>query len=162
MLEPIELEHEPPFMARISFGLLLVLAALIQATVLPRINPFMIAPDLVLVFLFVWSASRSIRESLFWVFFTGLLLDILGLDYFGTNALALVVVVLTAGLVRQRVLHANIVAPVVLMMVATVIHGVVLGALRGTIDPGLHLLIQAAIHAALIPVIYLVLRVFDR
>ncbi len=84
-------------MARILFGLLLVATALLQATILPRVNPISVYPDLVLVFLFVWASARSIRESLFWVFFAGILLDVLGLDYFGTNALALVIVVVLAG-----------------------------------------------------------------
>jgi rod shape-determining protein MreD len=149
-------------MARIPFGLLLVLAALVQATILPRVNPVSIYPDLVLVFLFVWSASRSVRESLFWLFFTGLLLDVLALDYFGTNALSLVIVVLLAGLARQRVLHANVLIPIVMVAVATVFHGIVLALLRGEMPFLWNIGLQAAVHAALIPIIYLVLRVFGR
>lgn len=149
-------------MSRILFGLLLVFVALIQATVLPRVNPFPIYPDFVLVFLFVWSASRSVRESLFWVFFAGILLDVLALDPFGTNALALVIVVLLAGLARQRVLHANILVPIVLVALSTVVHGVVLALLRGDSPAGWFIPIQALVHALLIPIIYLVQRVIGR
>lgn len=149
-------------MARILFGLLLVFVALIQATILPRINLFPVSPDFVLVFLFVWSASRGVRESLFWVFFAGILLDVLALDPFGANALSLAVVVLLAGLARQRVLHANILIPIALVAVATVVHGVVLAALRGEVPDGWYIPIQALVHALLIPVIYLVLRVIGR
>ncbi len=149
-------------MSRILFGILLVTVALIQATILPRVNPFPVYPDFVLVFLFIWSASRSLRESLFWVFFAGILLDVLALDAFGTNALSLAIVVLLAGLARQRVLHANVLIPMALVVVSTIVHGFVLAALRGELPTGWFIPIQALVHALLIPVIYFILRVFGR
>jgi rod shape-determining protein MreD len=158
----MQMEQDSPSMARLLFGLLLVLTALVQATILPRLNPLPVAPDLVLVFLFVWSGSRSLRESLFWVFFTGLLLDVLAVDYFGTNALALGGVVVLAGLARQRVLAANVLLPVILVALTTLVHGYVLGALRGDLPSGGTVPIQALVHAVLVPFIYLALRVFGR
>ncbi|MEJ7900666.1 MAG: rod shape-determining protein MreD [Thermomicrobiales bacterium] len=149
-------------MSRILFGILLISMALFQATIMPRVNPFPVYPDFVLVFLFVWSASRSLRESLFWVFFIGVLLDVLALDSFGTNALSLVIVALLAGLARQRVLHANILIPIALVACSTVIHAVILAALRGDFPAGWFIPLQALIHALLIPVIYFSLRVSGR
>ncbi|MDQ3443117.1 MAG: rod shape-determining protein MreD [Chloroflexota bacterium] len=149
-------------MSRILFGILLISVALIQATILPRVNPFPVNPDFVLVFLFVWSASRSVRESLFWVLFIGILLDVLALDSFGTNALSLVIVTLLAGLARQRVLHANILIPIALVTLSTVIHAVILASLRGTFPAGWFIPLQALVHALLMPVIYFILRVFGR
>jgi rod shape-determining protein MreD len=149
-------------MARFLFGLLIVATALMQATLLPRINPFHASIDLVLVFLFLWSANRSLRESLFWVFFIGVFLDVLGLDPFGTNSLSLIVVVVLAGLVRQRVLQANVLVPMALVAIATVVHGVILALLRGESPLLLTIPIQAVAHMLLIPLIYLVLRVFNR
>jgi len=149
-------------MSRIFFGLLLVLAALVQATILPRINPFAVDPDFVLVFLFVWAASRSIRESLVWVFFAGVLLDVLALDPFGVNALALVIVVVLAGAVRQRVFHANLLIPIALVAVSTIVHGIALAALRGYSPVGWFIPLQALVHALLVPIVYVVLRVFGR
>ncbi len=149
-------------MSRILFGILLVTVALIQATIMPRVNPFPVYPDFVLIFLFIWSASRSLRESLFWVFFAGILLDVLALDSFGTNALSLAIVVLLAGLARQRVLHANVLIPIALVAASTIVHGIVLAALRGEMPTGWFIPIQALVHALLIPVIYFILRVFGR
>jgi len=149
-------------MARILFGLLLLLVALVQATILPRVNPVSVYPDLVLVLLFVWSSARGPREALAWVFFTGLLLDVLALDYFGTNALALLVVVALAGLAHQRVLHANILIPIALVALATVVHGVALAVLRGDLPTGWFIPLQALMHAVLVPFIYLALRIVDR
>ncbi len=147
-------------MARLLFAFLLVATALIQATVLPRLNPTTVAPDLVLVFLFVWSMSRSLKEALFWVFFTGLLLDVLALDPFGTNALSLMGVAVFAGIAGQR--RSNILFPIGLVVLATVMHGVLLGVLRGELPTGWLIPIQMLLHALLIPVMYIVLRVFDR
>lgn len=149
-------------MTRILIGLLLVFMALIQATILPRVNPVSVYPDLVLVLLFVWSTTRTLRESLIWIFVTGLLLDVLALDFFGTNALSLVIVALLAGLARQRVLLANVLIPIALMAVATVFHGVALSLLRGESPVGWFIPLQALIHALMIPVIYLIHRVIDR
>ncbi len=149
-------------MARLLFGLLIVFTALVQATVMPRLNPLPVAPDFVLVFLFVWSGSRSLRESLFWVFFTGILLDILAIDPLGTNALALIGVPLLAGLARQRVLQANILIPMALIGITTVIHGLLLGLLRGDLPSLWAILLQSLMHMLLIPAIYLVMRIAHR
>lgn len=149
-------------MSRILFGLLLLVTALIQATILPRVNPFPVSPDFVLIFLFVWSASRSARESLFWVFFTGVLLDVLALDAFGTNALALLAVVVLAGLTRQRVVHANVLVTMLLVAAGTLVHALMLAGLRGEWPTGWYVPLQALVHALLMPVLYVFLRVFGR
>lgn len=148
-------------MTRILFGLLLFATALIQATVLPRVNPTSLSPDLVLVMLFLWSASRGIRESLAWIFFTGILLDVLTLDPLGTNGLALVIVVLLSGPGRQRIFQFNVVVPVLLVFVATIVHGLVLYTLRGA-PLGLFIVLQACLHALLLPILYLISRFFSR
>ncbi len=149
-------------MARILFGLLIFIIAVAQATILPEINPFRVSVNLIPILLFLWCANHGTRESLAWIFVTGLLLDILSLDYFGTNALALVIVVLLAGLVHQRVLQANVILPMALGGIAVLIHGIVLGLLRGQLPTPFALLVQVAVSVALVPIIYLVLRVFRR
>jgi rod shape-determining protein MreD len=149
-------------MARFLFGLLIFIVAIVQATVLPEFNPFRVSVDLIPILLFLWCANHGIRESLVWIFFTGILLDVLSLDSFGTNALSLVIVVLLAGLVHQRVVQANVLIPMVLGGIAVGIHGVVLGLLRGHVPTLFALLVQVAVSVALVPVIYLVLRVFRR
>jgi len=149
-------------MARFLFGLLLFVIAIVQATILPEINPFRVAVDVIPILLFLWCANHGLRESLVWIFFTGILLDVLSLDYFGTNALALVIVVLLAGLVHQRVVQANVLIPMVLGGIAVGIHGVMLGLLRGQLTTPFALLVQIAFAVGLVPVIYLVLRVVRR
>ncbi|MGB3307115.1 MAG: rod shape-determining protein MreD [Thermomicrobiales bacterium] len=144
-------------MTRITFGLLLFVTIFAQATLLPSVNPLAITPDLVLVLLFLWSAVCGPREALFWVFVGGVTLDILSMDPLGTNALALVCVALLAGLARQRLYQSTVIVPVVLVVIATLIHGFVLYTLRGT-SLDLFLLLQAVLHAILVPFIYFFVR----
>ncbi len=152
-------------MARILFGLLVVIAALVQATILPRANPLPVFPDFVLVLLFLWAIRHGVRESLLWVFFSGLFLDVLALDPFGTNGLALVVIVLLAGPARHRLFHSRIVVPILLIVVVTVVHGVVLALLR-SMPLGIPVLfdvaLQAVVHAVLVPIVSLLTRGIDR
>lgn len=148
-------------MTRILFGLLLFVTAMVQATVLPRVNPMSVSPDLVLVMLFLWSSSHGLRESLAWIFFTGILIDVLTLDPLGTNGLAMVVLVLLSGMGRQRIFQFNVLVPLLLVFVATILHGVILQALRGA-PPGFSIVFQACLHAVLFPLIYLLSRFFSR
>lgn len=148
-------------MARFVFGLILALMVLVQATVLPEINPLIVTPNLVLVTLFIWSSMRGTREGLFWAFGAGLLLDGLSLDPLGTNGLALLTVVLLARPARRRVFHSGLIVPMVLILVATLAHAAVLSIIRGT-PPDRWIAVQALFHAALVPPIYLFVGVMDR
>ena len=148
-------------MGRILFGLCLFAAVFAQSTFIPRLNPLVISPDLVLVLLFLWAAYHSVRESLLWVFLTGITLDIISIDPLGANGLALLVVVPLAYAARQRLFHASLLVPIILVMVATVVHGVVLYALRGVM-PTMFIGFQALMHAVLVPVIYGIVRFLHR
>ncbi|MDQ3540052.1 MAG: rod shape-determining protein MreD [Chloroflexota bacterium] len=156
-------------MARILFGLLVVVAAVVQATILPRVNPLSVTPDLVLVLLFLWAIRHGVRESLLWIFFSGLFLDLLTLDPFGTNGLALVVIVLLASPARHRLFQSGIVVPILLIVVVTIIHGVVLTLLRGMpmgisalVHAAQQVALQAGMHAVLVPIVHLITRWMDR
>jgi rod shape-determining protein MreD len=156
-------------MARLSFALLLVVAALAQATILPALLPVGVVPNLVLVALLVWSALRGVAEGLGWVLVAGLLLDTMALDPLGTNGLALLPVALTAGLARRRFFRSGLVFPIVLAALATIGHGLILAVLRG-MEGGLPalpselplagvpqlLVLQALLNAVLVPPLYFV------
>lgn len=119
-------------MARFVFASLLVLAVFAQIAVMPAVESFQILPNLPLVLLFVWSSIRGVREGLAWAFGLGLLYDILALDPLGSNGLALLVVVLLGGLSARRFFHSRLVFPILLVIVATVLHGVVMLVVRNT------------------------------
>ena len=149
-------------MTRPVFGILLVLAALLQAALLPRWQILAVTPVLVLVLILGWSAYRGLPETLAWVLVAGLLLDILGLDTLGTNAMALLPVALLGGLARGRFFHSALVFPMVLAMVATFAYVAVLLTLRGFLGEGGDMsqalgtmtLLQALLNAVMVPFVF--------
>ena len=149
-------------MTRTMFGLLLVVAALLQTALLPRWSLLAVAPGLILVLIFGWSSYRGVPEALAWVLGAGLLLDILGLDRLGVNALALLPVALLGGLSRGRFFHSALVFPMVVAMVATFIYVGSLLALRGLLGEGSDAaqalgrvtLLQALLNALLVPPVF--------
>jgi rod shape-determining protein MreD len=149
-------------MTRPIFGLLLVLAALLQTALLPRWQLLAVTPGLVVVLLLAWSAYRGIAEGLAWVFVAGFLLDILGLDRLGANALALLPVALLGGLARGRFFQSALVFPMVLAFVATFVYVGALLGLRGLLGEGADAaqmlgrvtFLQALINALLVPPVF--------
>ena len=151
-------------MTRVVFGLLVVTAALSQATLMPELGLLEVLPNLVLVLLLVWSALRGVSEGLIWVFGTGLLLDLLAMDPLGTNGLALLVVALLGGgPARRRFFHSGMIFPIVVAVIATVAHAVLLAALRDGGAAALRLVaLQALLNALLVPPLYLIAGWMDR
>lgn len=125
----------PISIARPVFGLLLLLAAFAQATVLVRV-PLQVRPDPVVVLLLLWSARRGIGEGIVWAFGIGLVLDTLALARLGTSGLALLPAVLLGAPARRRFFQSGLVVPLILVVVATILHGLVLLLLRGTLEGG--------------------------
>ena len=156
-------------MARILYGGLLLVVALAQATVVPAYNPISVQPNVVLVLILVWSALRGLPEGLSWAFAVGILLDVLAVDPLGTNALALLWVVLLAGLSRRRFFQSSLIFPMALAVVATVLHGVGLLLLRGGVADAIPLsallrfiLLQAVLNSIVVPPLYLVAAAMNR
>ncbi len=153
-------------MARILYGGSLLVVALAQATVVPAYNPITLQPNLALVMILVWSALRGMPEGLTWAFALGILFDVLAVDPLGTNALALLPVVLLAGASRRRFFQSSLIFPMALAVVATVVHGVGLQLLRGGgIPPSTLLrfiLLQAVLNAIVVPPLYLAAAAMNR
>ncbi len=149
-------------MTRPVFAFLLVAAALLQTALLPRWQILAVAPGLVLVLVLGWSAYRGLPEVLAWVFVSGFLLDILGLDRLGTNALALLPVALIGAISRGRFFNSALVFPMLLSMLATAVYVGTLLSLRHLLgeggDPGQMLgrvtLLQALLNALLVPPVF--------
>jgi rod shape-determining protein MreD len=147
-------------MARLIFGVVLITMVFAQATIVPELNPFTVTPDIVLLLLFSASMYMGLREGLAWVFVAGILTDVLAMDPLGANGLALLPAVLIVGPARVPVFRANILIPIGLMLVATVLHAIILCAIRG-IMPDFTIALQALMHVILFPFIYLALRWLD-
>jgi rod shape-determining protein MreD len=156
-------------MGRLFFALLLVTSAMFQATLLPSLGILTILPDITLVLLLVWSAMKGVPEALFWAFGLGLLMDVIALDRFGANALALISVAVLGGLARRRLFHSNLIVPIVIAVVATFVHAMILLLIRSSDGSGLPLasimrivFLQALLNSILVPPLYLIAGVMDR
>lgn len=149
-------------MTRPIFALLLLMAAILQTALLPRWQILAVTPGLVVVLLLGWSAYRGLPEALIWVFVAGFLLDVLGLDRLGSNALALLPVALLGGVARGRFFHSTLVFPMFLALAATFAYVATLLGLRGLLgeggDPvqvlGRVTLLQALLNALLVPPVF--------
>jgi rod shape-determining protein MreD len=149
-------------MGRPIFGLVLVFAALLQTALLPRWQILAVTPGLVVVLLLGWTAQRGVAEGLAWVLGAGILLDVIGLDRLGANALALLPVALLGGLSRGRFFQSALVFPMMLAMLATFLYVGALLGLRGLLGEGGDAtqalgrvtLLQALLNALLVPPVF--------
>jgi rod shape-determining protein MreD len=149
-------------MTRPLFGIVLVIAALLQATLLPAIGPVIVLPDLVLVLILVRSATRGLVEALAWTAVAGLLLDVLAMDRIGVNGLALLPVALMGVVAQRRIFQSGLLFPMLLAMAATVVQMTLLAILRGADGQGLAplpelarlVILQALLNALLVPPLY--------
>lgn len=156
-------------MARIVFALCLLLAALMQATVLPSLHVIEVLPDVTLVLLLVWSALRGTPEGLIWAFGLGLFLDVFALDPLGANGLALLGVALLGGLSRRRFFHSTLIVPIVLAVAATMVHALVLLLIRTGEGTGLPIssvfrliFLQALLNSMFVPPLYVIAGWMER
>ena len=157
-------------MSRPVFAVLLIGAALLQTALLPRWQTLAVTPGLVVVLILGWSAHRGVPEALTWVLAAGLLLDILGLDTLGANAMALLPVALLGGLARGRYFHSALVFPMGLAIAATFAYVAVLLGLRGLLGQGSSVaqalgamtLLQALMNAVLVPPVFGILGWLQR
>jgi len=148
-------------MKRLLFGLLLATMVFAQSTIVPQLNPLEVSPNFVVVLLFLWSGLHGTREGLIWAFFIGLLLDVVTVSPLGTNGLALGAVALLAGPAQNRMFRSSVFFSVVLVIFASIAYSLVLYLLRD-LRPGMFLVVQALMHAILVPPAYLLIRFLDR
>ncbi len=147
---------------RTAFALVLVVAAVAQATLLPVIGPVAVLPNLVLVLILVRTARRGMADGLLWIVLAGLVLDTLALDPLGTNGLALLPVVLVGGMGQRRWFISGPAFPMVLAISATFAYALTLVAVRAVAGEGMAPLpavlrmttLQALLNAVLVPPLY--------
>ncbi len=143
--------------------------ALAQAALIPAINVLSIGPNIVLVLILVWSAELGIAEGVIWTLPVGILLDLLALDPLGSNTLALIPVAVIGGIARRRLLHSGVIVPMVLVVVATIVHqtiGAIVSSATGSsysLEATVRLsLLTALLNVAIVPVLYIGIAVLGR
>lgn len=95
------------------------LLALIQASFFPATGLIGMYPDLVLVFLLVWSAHHGVDEGLWMAFGLGLWLDVITMDRLGTHVLTLLPVAVIGALASWRLLRSGMLLPFLAVVAAT-------------------------------------------
>ncbi len=94
--------------------MLLVGAALIQATLSPYIKINGVHPDLVLLLVIGWTILRGLEEGVVWSLLGGISLDFLSGAPFGVFSLTLLLVTVTTSLFHGRMFGSSIVIPLIL------------------------------------------------
>ena len=148
---------------------LLVIVALLQATIVSHLTIWGVYPDLPLLVVVSWSLLRGVREGLVWGFIAGAAVDLFSGAPFGAATLGLLAASLLSGLGQAAVFRVHVALPLVVMFLATIVYDLVfLLVVRisgGTVDWLASLLRiilpSAAINAALTPIVLGGMRILD-
>src|SRR5512143_234247 len=99
---------------------LLGLLAVVQSSVLTRVDPSTLHPNLMLLAVIAWALQRGSREGLTWGFVGGLALDVVSGVPLGLNALILTAAGYLAGLGEARIFRTNFILPVLIIAALTI------------------------------------------
>jgi rod shape-determining protein MreD len=141
---------------------LLMVVAILQTTVAPRVVVLGVFADLPLLVVVSWSLLRGPREGMIWGFISGFMVDLLSGAPFGSATLALMAVGLLSGLSATTAIRGHLTLPLVAAPVATVLYNLILLLVvrfSGTAVPWLDSIYQiilpsALLNAALVLVVY--------
>jgi rod shape-determining protein MreD len=112
-------------------ALTIVLAAFLQAAVLPTLTPLQVRPNLLLALVLLWTIARGVGEGALWAVGAGLFVDLLVLAPLGLHGLALLAVVLVAAPCRTPRFRLGLLLPMAGALGATMLHDAVLVLLQG-------------------------------
>lgn len=149
---------------------LLVLVALLQATIVPDIPGLGIRPDLVLLLVLAWTMARGTREGAVGAFVGGLALDIFSALPLGSHALLLLLTVIPVGWLGTPFYRGNPLYPIGGAFLATLFYNALLLALSAFLGQKVlwasmfwrMALPMALFEAALISLVYWILDRLDR
>jgi rod shape-determining protein MreD len=89
-------------------GAIIVVALLIQLTLINSITILGLKPDLIMVVVVVFSSLKGAKEGTVSGFASGLLQDIFSAGLLGINALVKTVIGFTCGIVKEKIFHEHI------------------------------------------------------
>jgi len=100
----------------------LIVVALLQATVMPHLTIWGVAPDLVVLVVASWGLLQGTTEGCLWGFIAGVAIDLLSDAPFGAATISLVLVGLVAGLAKGSPLRAHFALPVLVVFLTTIVY----------------------------------------
>jgi rod shape-determining protein MreD len=112
----------------ISLPILLV-AAVIQSTIVPEIRVGNGGPDLILMMVLSWTMLSGLEEGVLWAMVGGILQDLIIGVPTGTTALVLVVIMFLSDLTIGQVGRNNLIFPPIAIAAATIIYQLLLAIL---------------------------------
>ena len=89
-------------------GAIIVVALLIQLTLINSITILGLKPDLILILVVIFSLLKGEKEGTISGFASGLLQDIFSTGLLGINALVKTVIGFTCGILRKKIFHEHI------------------------------------------------------
>jgi rod shape-determining protein MreD len=105
---------------------ILLIAAVIQSTIVPEIRIGSGGPDLVLMLVLSWTLLADIEEGVVWAIVGGVVQDLINGVPLGTSALALVIVAFAVNLAIRTVAWNNLIVPLPVAAVGTVVYHLIL------------------------------------
>lgn len=149
---------------------LLVVIAVLQSSAVSHLTVFGVFHDLPVLLVVSWSLLRGVREGVIWGFIAGVVIDLLSGAPFGAATLSLMAAGLLAGLAKRSAFSSHVVFPSVVAFLATIMYSLLLLSIvwiagqAAIWQDGLVtiILLSAVVNAALIPLVFAVLRLVHR
>lgn len=150
--------------------LILVLLALLQATIAPRVPFLGVRPELALVGVMAWVMVRGLHEGAIGACVGGMTLDLLSGRPLGSHVLAMLLAVVPIGLLGAPFYQGNMGFPVLGGFVGTLLYNLILLALTRLLGESVVwggtlwriVLPLGLVHATLMPLVYWIVSWMDR
>lgn len=108
-------------MRYLKFGLLFLIAAVIQSTILARVTIFSIRIDLFLIIVISFALLKGRKTGMIVGFIVGFIQDLLVGRFLGLHAISRMIVGYLLGLMEQRVFKENLIVPILAAFIGTII-----------------------------------------
>ncbi|RMF80623.1 MAG: rod shape-determining protein MreD [Chloroflexi bacterium] len=87
---------------------ILVLAAILQATLIPQIRIEGGGPDLVFLLVLAWAIKSSLDEAVVWAFVGGIAQDSMSAAPLGTSILGMIVIVFVVNIIGRQIYNVSL------------------------------------------------------
>jgi rod shape-determining protein MreD len=105
---------------------ILLIAAVLQSTIVPEIRIGNGGPDLVLMLVLSWTLLADIEEGVVWAIVGGVIQDLINGVPLGTSALALVLLAFAVNLSIRTIASNNLIIPLPVAAVGTILYHLML------------------------------------
>ncbi|MCB9127987.1 MAG: rod shape-determining protein MreD [Ardenticatenales bacterium] len=103
------------------WGLVVLVAVLVQSTLLSRVELWGVHPNLVFVLVATWALLRGRREAIGWAVGGGLLFDLFSATPFGTFTVPMLIVTFLLGYAEKLPFHLNLPLALAILFLASLL-----------------------------------------